>query len=156
MRRFPKHTVLLCALPLLAISACKTGKPDVRAAVTEYRFRVQVREKYCHAAHMDPTLIKETEREKPYVSQKLFFLKKGGTDTLSVSTDAQGGCSVKLGAGTYAVYFPEKITGSRVNNTQRCRDWQASADTTLVLGPSQTEVPLNLFRTCSPCQPIRQ
>lgn len=153
---FPKHTLLLGILPALALSACKTGKPDTKTVATEYTFQVQVREKYCHAARMDQTLVKETEREKPYASQKLFLLKKGSTDTLSVTTTASGECSAKLGAGTYGIYFPEKFTERRANNTQRCRDWQAMPDTTVVLAPSQTGLTLNLFRTCSPCQPVRQ
>lgn len=145
----------LCLLPA-ALFSCKTGQNKPAAAPVTYTFRVQVREKYCHAARMDQTLVKETEREKPYASQALFFIKKGSADTLSATTLADGQCSLKLVPGVYGVYFPEKMTQKRTNNTQRCRDWQATPDTTLVLDAAQPEVRLGLFRGCSPCQPVRQ
>lgn len=147
---------VLALLPL-GILSCQTGKPDKNTpALITYTFQVQVREKYCHAARMDQTLVKETEREKAYASQVLFFIKKGSTDTLSATTVSTGECSIKLSPGVYGIYFPEKMTQKRANNTQRCRDWQSIPDTTVALDYSQIPIPLNLFRGCSPCQPIRQ
>lgn len=152
------HKYFLLALGLLpaALLACKTGKPKSGVPAVTYTFQVQVREKYCHAARMDPTLVKETEREKAYASQPLYFIKKGNADTLSATTASTGECSLKLVPGVYGIYFPEKINPKRANNTQRCRDWLTQPDTTVTLDASQTIVPLHLFRGCSPCQPIRQ
>lgn len=152
--RIHKYTLPVLALLVSGLFSCKTGKNTLPAAT--YTFRVQVREKYCHAARLDATLVKESEREKAYASQVLFLIKNGSTDTLSVTTGATGEWSATLPAGSYGIYFPEKITGKRANNTQRCRDWQATPDTVIRLTPSETSIPLKLFRGCSPCQPIRQ
>lgn len=143
----------ICLLAGSAL-ACKTAKQPETA--TAYSFSVRVREKYCHAARLDAQLVKESEQEKPYAGQRLYILKNGNRDTLSITTTATGGFTRTLTPGVYRIYFPEKFDGKALSPSQRCKDWLLAPDTTLVLDGTQTDVPLRLFRGCSPCNPIRQ
>lgn len=138
----------------VVLFSCKTGKNT--ATLTAYTFTVKVREKYCYAARLDANIIKDSEKEKVYANQSLYVVKKGGTDTLSFPTTINGEFTAKLAEGVYQIYFPEKFAYGPQGHTQKCKTWRQVPDTTVVLNPAQTSVRLNLYRPCSPCNPIRQ
>jgi hypothetical protein len=148
-----KRTLFFILLVLLAFYGCKLSR---NRNVTEYTFTISVREKYCYGARLDETLIRESEKEKPFASGRIFFIKKGTTDTLNLATTLAGQVTQKLETGVYQVFFPEKFAPGPQGYTARCKDWRGKPDTTLVLDPSVTQVSMKLYRPCSPCNPIRQ
>lgn len=149
---FMKKAILLFTVLLMAF-ACNTTK---KAVLTEYTFTVRVKEKYCNAARINETLIRESEQEKVYANQVLFLVKKGTTDTINYPTTVNGQFTRKFLPGMYEVYFPEKFKKGPNEFRQKCKDWRQVPDTTIVLDPSTPTVNLRLFRPCSPCEPFRQ
>lgn len=123
---------------------------------TEYTFTIRVKEKYCYGARLDETLVKETEKEKPYANDELYLVKRGSTDTLNYPTTLSGQFTRKFTPGTYMVFFPEKFRKGPMDYSSKCKEWRVKPDTVIVLDPSYPNVNLNLYRPCSPCNPIRQ
>jgi hypothetical protein len=140
-------------MAILVLYGCKLNRNQ---HLTEYTFTISVREKYCYGARLDETLIRESEKEKPFASARIFFIKKGTTDTLNLATTLAGQVTYKLETGIYQVFFPEKFAPGPQGYTRQCKDWRMQPDTTLVLNPTKTQIPMKLYRPCSPCNPIRQ
>lgn len=146
---------MLAALFAWAFFPCNSCKTRPKPVVSEYNFKILVREKYCNALRLDETLIRETEKEKPYASQQIYFIKRGTTDTLNFPTTVSGELTRKLEAGVYQVFFPEKFAKGPQGHTQKCKEWRMIPDTTITLEPTITNIELRLYRPCSPCNPIR-
>jgi hypothetical protein len=146
------RSLFILSLAVVAFCGCKVSR---NKNLAEYTFTISVREKYCYAARLDETLMRESEKEKPFASSRIFFVKKGTTDTLNLATTLAGQVTQKLETGVYQVFFPEKFAYGPQGHTQRCKDWRLQPDTTMVLDPSMTQVPMKLYRPCSPCNPLR-